>query len=119
MNFVQIDQNGNILQIVTGLEEPNFINDSTQSTIECDYDVILKPQYYSYDTVNNVFVFNANKFNPDNRKQDILDELAQLDSKVPRISEDLLTHTGCTIYPATQAIIDRKNELRSELATLA
>lgn len=50
--------------------------------------------------------------------QAITAELAQLDTIVSRVEEDLIAFTKMPIYPSKQIILDRKNELRNLLKEL-
>ena len=52
------------------------------------------------------------------QKQAITTELAQLDTIVSRVEEDLIAFTGMPVVANKQPIIDRKIELRTQLSNL-
>jgi hypothetical protein len=52
------------------------------------------------------------------QKTSILSELAQLDTQVPRLLEDLIAHTSYAPHTSKQVIITRKQELRQQLVDL-
>ena len=52
------------------------------------------------------------------QKQVIIAELAQLDTIVSRVEEDLIAFTGMPVVANKQPIIDRKIELRTQLSNL-
>lgn len=54
----------------------------------------------------------------DERRAELLYELASLDAAVPRATEDLYTATGTAPHPRVAEAIARKAALRAELAAL-
>ena len=48
-------------------------------------------------------------------KQEILNELQQLDKEIPRLLEDIIEHIGYRPHQSKLDIIKRKRELRSKL----
>lgn len=66
-----------------------------------------------YKYIDGEFVINA-KVRANNIKQ----ELETLDTTINRATEDLYVATGIAAYTNVQEVIDRKNALRAELASL-
>ena len=66
-----------------------------------------------YKYIDGKFVINA-KVRANNIKQ----ELEELDTTINRATEDLYVATGTAAYTNVQEVIDRKNALRAELASL-
>lgn len=66
-----------------------------------------------YKYIDGEFVINA-KVRANNIKQ----ELETLDTTINRATEDLYVATGTAAYVNVQEVIDRKNALRAELASL-
>ena len=52
------------------------------------------------------------------QKQNILNELSELDKIIPRPLEDVIRYGTGFVYEDNQAILDKKAELRNELKTL-
>lgn len=84
-----------------------------------DYEIIevetvpenVEPALYKY--VDGEFTINVEQ-----KRRYILDELSNLDTVINRATEDLYTATNTTPYANVQEVINRKNELRTELAAL-
>ena len=84
-----------------------------------DYEIVeveivpenVEPTLYKY--VDGKFTINVEQ-----KRRYILDELNELDVVINRATEDLYIATKTTPYTNVQEVINRKNELRTELATL-
>lgn len=79
--------------------------------IETEVPDYIKPFEYKYD--NGEFIINTKI-----RKQNIMRELEELDQVVNRATEDLYAATSTQPYSTIEKIIQRKTELRVELANL-
>lgn len=79
--------------------------------IEIDVPEHVVAQEYKYE--NGEFIINTPV-----RIAKIKDELIELDTIINRATEDLYVATGTAAYANVQEVINRKNELRTELAQL-
>jgi hypothetical protein len=68
---------------------------------------------YEYKYIDGEFVVNTPV-----RIKNIKTELDELDAVINRATEDLYITTGATAYANVQDVINKKNELRAELAQL-
>lgn len=59
-----------------------------------------------------------NRQQSEQEKQAIINELAQLDTQISRVEEDIINTIQISLHTSKQAVIDRKAELRTRLKTL-
>ena len=79
--------------------------------VEAEIPEGINVQEYKY--IDGEFVINAKA-----RANNIKQELEKLDTTINRATEDLYVATGTAAYANVQEVIDRKNALRAELASL-
>ena len=86
-------------------------NCGVDSIIEVEVPEEVKEREYKY--INGEFIINIPV-----RKENIIRELAELDTIINRATEDLYVATGTTPYASVEEVIAKKEELRKELAEL-
>ena len=86
-------------------------NCGVDSIIEVEIPEGVKEREYKY--IDGQFIINVPV-----RKENIIRELAELDTIINRATEDLYTATGTTPYASVEEVIAKKEALRKELAEL-
>ena len=86
-------------------------NCGVDSIIEVEIPEGVKEREYKY--IDGQFIINVPV-----RKENIIRELAELDTIINRATEDLYTATNTTPYANVQEVIAKKEALRAELAEL-
>ena len=86
-------------------------NCGVDSIIEVEIPEGVKEREYKY--IDGQFIINVPV-----RKENIIRELAELDTIINRATEDLYTATGTTPYTSVEEVIAKKEALRKELAEL-